>query len=376
MNKNKLVIGIVVLVVLAVILIITNITGLVTLPEEDNTIKIGVVATQTGIGSYLGQQELRGINIALNEINSKGGINGKKIKLIIEDSKTSAKDAVFSINKLINIDNVNYIIGDSWNDTTIAFLPIINENKIITISPVVNLNTLSEDDYFFRLMPKTDDMMYILANYTYNDLNLRKVGAILPGTAYSLDHIQDFEKYFKKLGGEVYIKKITPGQADVKSELSLLKEKNVDSIFVLQFTGLIGQMLKQGKELDMNVIWFSHFSAQANALITDYKNVSDGLYYPYPYDLKNTPNKEFIETYYNLYNEYPDNNAASSYDCLMILAKAITKVGDNPEKIKLYFKSLKDYQGASGIFSFDENGDVQKEIFIKQIKDGKFISLN
>ena len=82
--------------------------------------------------------------------------------------------------------------------------------------------------------------------------------------------------------------------------------------------------------------------------------------------------KQFSQSYLEKYGEIPSLTAANSYDALKLIAKAIEKHGEDAEKAKVFLLSIKDYPGASGVLSFDQNGDVKKPIFIKQIKDGKF----
>lgn len=379
-NKTWLIVSIAIVILILVIAIIgfnSSSTGLLSLGGPTETLKIGIVATQTGVGAYHGEQEIKAVNLAVEEINAKGGINGKKIELIVEDSQSVPKEAVNAVNKLVNTDKVKFIVGDCWNDTTISFMQMTNDNKVIVVAPNVNLDQVSKDDYLFRLAPKTKDMMEVLANYAYNDLKLRKVGVILPGTSFSQEHLDDFTESFEKLGGTVVSQKITPGATDTRAELSYLKSQNVDAVLDLQFSALVGAMIKQGKELGMNVVWLSHYGAETNVLITDYKSVSDGLIYPYIYDTenKNSQAQSFIEKYKAKYNEYPDSTAANSYDSIMVLAKAIEKAGENTDKVKAELENTKNYQGVSGIFSFDKNGDVQKKVILKQVQDGKFVKI-
>lgn len=364
----------IVIMVLGSLLIISNITGFLTLSQKEDYIKIGVISSQTGVGSYLGQQQIRGIEIALEEINNQGGINGQQIQLIYQDSKSEAKEGVNAANKLINIDKVKYIIGDSWNDTTVAIVPMINEKEIIMLSPVTNLNQLSKEDFFFRNMPTTKDMVLKTSYFLEKELNVKRIGVIYPGTAFSQEHVNDLLEYFKDKDVEIFLEKVEG--TDFSSQLTKLKAKEVDVIYNLHFTGVLGSVMEQAKKQDIDVIWVSHFGAENNMLITEFKEVSDGVYYPYPYnsekiDLSNS----FIKTYYEKYNQYPDNTAVNAYDSLKILSMALKESKDTKE-IKRYLENLKEYKGAGGLFSFDENGDVKKEIVIKQIKDGGFVNVN
>ncbi|MFA5745538.1 MAG: ABC transporter substrate-binding protein [archaeon] len=383
-NKTWLIISIAIVVLVLVIAIIgfnSGSTGLLTLGNtKEQTIKIGVLATQTGSGTYFGAQEIKGLNVALDEINANGGINGKKVELIIEDTQSDSKQAINATNKLINIDNVEYIIGDSWNDTTLAIVPVTNDNKVIVISPAANLESLSKNDYMFRTTPTIKDMMIVLADYTYNDLGIRSVGIVLPGTAFSLEHEQYFREEFTKLGGTVYTEQFAPGTIDIKTELMKLKAKNPDAYFDLQFSGTLGTVMQQGTDLElMDKVWLAHYGAQSDAMVNQYKDYTDGLIYTYTYDssaqLKSMT--EFNQKYQAKYNSLPDGTAANSYDALIILAKAIEHSRNDTDKAKEYLSTkIKNQKGASGIISFDAYGNAKKDIIIKQIKNGKFVKIS
>ena len=142
-NKTWLIVSIAIVILILVIAIIgfnSSSTGLLSLGGPTETLKIGIVATQTGVGAYHGEQEIKAVNLAVEEINAKGGINGKKIELIVEDSQSVPKEAVNAVNKLVNTDKVKFIVGDCWNDTTISFMQMTNDKKVIVVAPNVNLD--------------------------------------------------------------------------------------------------------------------------------------------------------------------------------------------------------------------------------------------
>ncbi|MBW3004157.1 ABC transporter substrate-binding protein [Candidatus Woesearchaeota archaeon] len=363
------------IVILVVLVCIIALSGC----QEKQTIKIGVVGTMTGVGSYLGQQELRGLEIAKEEINTRGGINGKMVEFVVEDSEAQPAKAVTAVNKLINLDGVRFIIGDSWSETTGTMVPVTNEAGVLLISPVCILDTVSQDDLFFRTVPTINDMMDVLAEYAYNEMGSRRVGVLRSETSFGKEHVKHFRESFEELGGEIVAEEgFVLTQKDVHSEIIKVNEEQPDTIFNLHASGpTLGLLMKQAKELDVDVKWLASFGAENAQLLKDYSEVAEGLTYPYVYD---TDSKEqsisgFIQKYKDRYNELPDFSAATSYDAMMVLATAIEKVGENPYDAKQYLLNAKGFKGGSGVFSFDKNGDVEKPIFIKQVKDGLFIKV-
>jgi branched-chain amino acid transport system substrate-binding protein len=373
MFKNKKIIAFVLIVLLISIVILfqnLNITGKMILKENAQTIDIGVIGTLTGPGQYFGEEQLRGLTIALEEINLQGGIDGRKVNLVIEDSKTDIKEAINAANKLIRFDNVKYIIGDTWNFTTYAILPIINENQVLLISTTENMDQSTADDYYFRLLPKVSDLVEEIARYMYYQEDSKRVGIVQDLTDFGKEHTTAFVREFKRLGGEVIIiEEAEIFSKDTRTQLLKVKEKNPDTIFSMRSGTQTGLLMKEPKELGIEVKWFSQYGTQNNPIIKSYGEVIEGIFFPYP---KEDFDAGFEKKYRDKYNEIPNIFAANAYDALYILKEAIESVGENTDKVKEYLLSL-EYNGASGKISFDQFGDVKKEIVIKSVKNEEFV---
>jgi len=340
-------------------------------------LKVGVIVTSTGVGAYLGEQSLKGIEFALEEINNTGGVNGRKVEIVVEDSKTEPAAAVNAINKLINVDGVHFIIGDSWTSTTASMVPVANKNEVILISPIATLDDLAQDDFFFRTLPTIKNLMQPLAEYLYENKNVRTVAFLRSDTPFGVEHVKDFTEAFVTLGGTVVAEEGFPiSSTDVRSQIAKVKLKNPDAIFNLHASGpRVGLLIRQAQELNVNPVWIGTYASENDALIKEYSNEIEGLIYPYPYivDPSNPSAQKFIESFTQKYNEYPDLTVVNSYDAFKILLSAINSAGEDPYAIKKYLLNMSNYQGASGTLSFDENGDVLKPIFIKEVHEGKFI---
>lgn len=365
-----------ILVVLA--LIVWGLSSLGGKPvTETGPIKIGVVVSQTGVGAYQAEQSLRGLNLAAEEINSAGGIDGRKVELTIEDSKTAPASAVAAVKKLIEIDGVKVIIGDSWNSTTEAMVPVTNQSKVILISPIASLDSLSADDYFFRTIPNTNDMIVPLADYAART-GIKKVAILRQNTPFGIEHAADFKAAFEKNGGSIVSEEgFELTTTDYRSQITKAKASNPDAIFDLAATGpSTGLLIKQAKDLGVNVKWLGSYGSENGALVKEYGPTIEGLTYPYPYNAQSNDVtvKSFVDAYKQKYQETPDFGAANSYDALQVIATAIKEAGaDDTAKIKSALLGIRDFAGASGTLSFDRNGDVKKPIMIKQIKNSQFV---
>lgn len=340
-------------------------------------IVIGVLASQTGSGAYLGQQEIRGVEIALDELNYI--IAGRPVRVIVEDTASDPTTAVAAARKLMDVDGARYLIGDSWAATTIAIVPITNKNRIILISPLASLDTLSEDDYFFRTIPTTKQLSFVLADYTRDVMGTDTVAMLYSETDYGIEHARDFAARFERRGGRIVADQhFAITSRDLRAELLRVKDVSPDAILNIHASGLVGLPMKQASELGIDANWLGTFSAEnANALST-YGSLMNGLTYPYPYDLYSSDPavQFFVLAFQGRYGEMPDLTAANSYDALKVLAFAIETAGtQDPDMVKDALLDIKNYEGASGTISFDANGDVEKPLVIKQVQNGSFVKI-
>jgi len=217
-------------------------------------------------------------------------------------------------------------------------------------------------------------------SFAYTELGSRRVGILAQDNPFGVEHTEDFTRAFEQLGGTIVgIETFALSEKDVRSQITKIEQEEPDTIFNLHATGpMMGLLVKQARELGVDVNWLGSFGAENDDLVSQYGEVIDGIIYPYPYDAngKDTASKEFIENYQQKFNELPELTSASAYDTVKILAQAIEESGEDSLKVKEYLLQVRDYPGVSGTISFDKNGDVKKPILIKQVKDSEFVTLS
>ncbi|GEM_PF-805938 len=362
------------------LIVVLALGALVFFWDHTNTtkpIKIGVIVTATGVGAHQGEEATRGITLALEEINASGGINGTPVSVVLEDSKTESSAAVAATQKLIHVDHVVAIIGDSWTTTTAAIESLTNGERTLLLAPLVTLDSLAKDDYLFRLMPKTEDMTRPLAAYAYTHLGSRRVAILRQESPFGEEHARDFRIAIEQLGGSIVAdEKVGANETDVRSQLLRLRNHAPDTIFNLHATGpKLGLVMKQAQELSIQTKWLGSWGSENGTLVKEYGNVVDGLTYPLPYDDREEDLKvqQFVEKYRAKYGEVPELTAVFFYDALYILADAMkTTKSIESDVLKKHLLLVQNYKGAGGVISFDKNGDVIKPIVIKEIRNSQF----
>ncbi len=339
-------------------------------PVSEEVIKIGAIQPLTGKVSYVGEWVSQGINLAIDEFNKQG----KKIEVIYEDDACDPTKAVNAIEKLINIDKVKIIIGPTCSSSVLASAPIAEENKVIIFSTVATaLRITDAGDYIFRNRENDSAHGKTMGEFAYNNLNAKKAGILFLNLDNGIGFKDSFKKRFIELGGEVIIEEsFNLKETDFRTQLMKIKSANPD---VLYFAGQkMENAVVQARELGIDQKILGPSTMQNDTLVEVAGNFAEGLLYSYP-DIN--PNSEQFKSYQakykDKYNQNSEAYAANSYDALNIIVAAINKCSGDTDCIKEYFYNTKKYQGVSGVFGFDKNGDVTRRLIIKTVKDGKFV---
>ena len=150
---------------------------------QQGTYKVGVMLPLTGDGAAYGLPIQKSIKIALDEVNAKGGVNGRMLEPVYEDSKCNPKDGNAAAQKLVNVDKVKVIIGGVCSGETMGAAPITEANKVILISPSATSPDITKvGDFVFRVAPSDAYAGTVAAQYAYNELSARKAAIIAENT--------------------------------------------------------------------------------------------------------------------------------------------------------------------------------------------------
>src|SRR3989338_10042895 len=219
--------------------------------QPQGTYKIGVMYPLTGDGASYGLPIQRTTKIAIDEINAKGGVNGRKLEAIYEDGKCNPKDGNAAAQKLVNIDKVEVIIGGVCSGETLGAAPIAEENKVALISPsATSPDITNAGDFIFRLAPSDAFAGIVAAEYASKDLKTSKAAIISETTDYAQGLRNVFKSYFEDLGGEIVADETyNPEDTDFRTQVTKVKAANPDIIYLVPQAPQKGLLLvKQIKE--------------------------------------------------------------------------------------------------------------------------------
>jgi branched-chain amino acid transport system substrate-binding protein len=364
------------LLTVVLILAVASIGLILGCAKEQKKIKIGAILPLTGSAAPYGQNAQRGILLALEEINAKGGIKGKKVEVIFEDSKTDPKEAVSALQKLYRINNIPFIIGDINSTGVLAMAPIAEKNHIILFSPGASNPKISDaGEYIFRNWHSDALEGEVDANFAYNRLGWKKTAVLYVNAAYGAGLAEVFRDTFKKLGGEIVAFEAYEQDAiDMRGQINRILSQNPDGIFLPGWPKEMSVALKQLKELGSKLPILSVQGFDDPSILKLAGIAAEGVIFSIPEspDPNDEMVKHFNVAYKQKFNMEPGVCSAAGYDALKIFMWAIEKAGYFPEKVQKEMAQLKDFPGADGKITFDERGDLLKPFSFKVVQQGKF----
>lgn len=347
-----------------------------------DTIKIGAnLELSGGVASY-GQSLSEGLDLALEEIN-KEGVNGKKIEVVKVDNKSDPAEATAGALKLVSQNKVVTLVGAATSTSTLSQVQIAEKNKIPIITPTgTNPDITSKggkvNDFVFRTCFIDPFQGTVAANFASKELKSKNAAVFTETSSdYSKGLAKAFEESYTKNGGKIAAKEAyVKGDTDFRATLTRIKAANPDFVFLPGYYEEVGLIVKQAREIGLNVpfmggdgwdspklIEIAGAKALNNTYITNHYSVED----------KDPKVQKFVSAFKAKYKDKtPDGFAALGYDTGYLLADAIKRAGDaDPVKIKDALASTKDLELVSGKITIDAQHNPVKSAAILEYKDGK-----
>lgn len=343
------------------------------------TVKIGALFALTGDGADWGQDEADAAKMAIEDANKAGGINGKKIELILEDAPAEDTDkSVTAFNKLINIHKVAIVLGPTWDDVAAAIAPLADRNKVVVVAPDASSGIERKEsyDYFFCVFAPEKSEMTRLVEFMKTK-GVKKVGIVYNLDPFSKQWRDTFVDTAKNAGLDVKIDFpiSDPESKDFRTQIARMKEADVDAVYI-EFTSqdTKGPFMRQAMELGLDSMFLSSSTTDTQSLLDNYSQYMQNIFIASPKQTEAA--KEFLKKFEKKFGHAPKSPAAIyAYDAANIAIEVIREGGDINEN--LY--NLKDYKGVTspGI-SFGKNGYViwsSDAYEIKTVKGNKFESV-
>ncbi len=326
--------------------------------------RIGVMDSVTGPGESYGTVIVQAKQLAADEINAAGGINGRKLQLIVEDSKCGAQDAITAYNKLTDVDGVKIILGTSCSGAMLGAAPRAETDGVVLFSAsATNPDIAEAGDYIFRTAINDNQLGVDTGNLLWAD-DIRKLATINETTDYAEGVRRTTVAQFEKRGGEVVAEeRYASDVTDFRSQLTKLLDATPDALHVAaqsEFTG--GTIVKQARELGFNGPIYGESVVTGTTALEIAGDAATGVkgVIPSP-DLTTNRGKEFLSNFRTRYGYITLAwFLGSAYDDVYIAAECLKKTDDDQDADG-FRDCLYDitWSGAIGDnYSFDDKGEV------------------
>ncbi len=329
--------------------------------SSSESIKIGFIGPLTGDYANYGTLCKQAVQMAIEEINANGGINGVEIKLYAEDSEGDPQKALAAMEKLSSSDKVCAIIGPVLTGEAFSVAERAEAEGIVIITPSASHKDITNiGEYIFRTTPSDGLQGEVAGKYWYEVLGYRKLAVLYAKNDYSQGLYESMSEAFTAEGGKIVATAtFMVGDKDFKTQLTNLKNTDAEAIYIPDYTAEMAQILEQASQLGIDKPFLSGDGFLSEEIYTLAGQYTDGVIYTASAKItESDKNKVFKENYTAKWGVGPDSFASNAYDATYILASVIEKVGTNRAAIKNGMQQVKDFEGVNGIINFAENGDL------------------
>ena len=335
-------------------------------PVDEKVVKIGFNFEETGAVASYGTSEQKGAQLAVDEINAAGGIDGKQIEVVDKDNKSETAEAASVSTNLVTQSKVAAIVGPATSNATQAGVPLI--------SPSATQDGLTKGQDFLFIGTFQDSFQgKIISNYVSNKLNAKKVVLY---TDNSSDYAKGIAKSFRdSFTGEIVADEtFVSGDTDFQAALTKIKDKDFDAIVLPGYYTEAGKIVNQarGMGIDKPIIGGDGFNGAEfvqQATAERATNIYFISGFSTTVDVSDKA-KAFLEAYRAKYNEDPSTFAALAYDSVYLVANA-AKGAKTSVDIKNNLAKTQNFEGVTGQTSFDADHNTVKTAFMMTMNNGK-----
>ena len=342
--------------------------------------KVGVAGPMTGQYATYGASHKAGAQIAIDELNAAGGVNGGQASMAIGDDLGDPQQAVLVAQGFIDDKNIVVVDGHQFSGATIAAAAKYQAAGLPMISPsATNPDISTLGNYIWRICMTDAVQGAGLAKYSVNTLGKKNIAVIYDNSDYGRGLADAYDSGVQAAGGTIVAKQqYATGDTDFSSQLTKIKAANPDLLFMSGYYPEGSKIAQQARQLGMTVQMLGSDGYASDQLPKLGGAAVEGMLVSTFFDYTKTDPavQKFVAAYKAKYKgANPDWFAANSYDVIMLAAQAAKNAGKNDRTaINDALGKIGTYQGVSGPITFDKNGDVVKPLSIVVVKNGHLVT--
>ncbi len=340
-------------------------------------IKVGHYASLTGKDAAFGIATRKGVMLAVEEINAKGGVLGRPLEYLVEDMQSKQGEAATAVKKLISRDKVTVMIGANASANSLEAAPICQNAKVpmMAISST-NPRVTEIGDYIFRICFIDPFQGAVLAKFAHGSLKAKRVALLTAiNSPYSVGLSAVLRERFAALGGEIVAEqKYSEGDKDFRAQLTAVRAAKPDVIAATGFYSEAALICKQARDFGLNIPIIGGDGWEAPQLAELGGKAVEGTYYCTYFSAdNNAPEvRSFVQRFQTRWNnEKPEGVAALGYDAVYVIAAAMTKSGaTGGQKLRDALAATKNHPGVTGHTTIDAKRNSEKAAVMLLMKNG------
>src|SRR6266550_2116891 len=348
--------------------------------SDTGVIKVGEVGSMTGTEATFGTSSDRGIQLAVTETNSQGGIKGRQIQIIALDDEGKPEEAATAATRLIASEHVTALLGEVASTRSLFMAPKAQAAKVPMVSPSsTNEKVTAVGDYIFRACFIDPFQGYVMAKFATETLKLKKA-AILRDVRndYSVGLAKVFNDNFTKMGGQIVDNEsYSSGDVDFKAQLTNIKGAAPNALYVPGYYTDVGLIARQAREVGLTIPLLGGDGWDSEKLYEIGGAALEGSFFSNHYSVDDPSPRiqEFVTKFKKAYGgQVPDSLAAQAYDAAGMLFDAMKRAKDlTGPSIREALAQTKDYRGVTGDITMDEKRNATKPAVVLRVgKGGKY----
>lgn len=347
-------------------------------------IKIGAILSVTGPASFLGEPERNTALMMIDEINKAGGINGRKIELIVYDTQGDATKAVQAVNRLIKSDKVVAIIGDSTTGNSMAVIPVVEKAQVPIISCAAGSKITDPVKKWVFKTAQNDSLAVMKIFEHMNEKKIKKIAIITVSDGFGASGREQLKSKAGEFGIEIVLDETYgPKDTDMTAQLTKIRGSAAQSIVCWGTNPGPAVVARNVKQLGIKLPLFMSHGVSSKKFIELAGEGAEGIILPSGRVIvadqlpDSDPQKKALLSYVNNYKKHfnveGDHFGGHAWDAIMLIKEAIERGGDTPTAIRDQLEKTKNFAGIGGIFNYSEqdHAGLTKDAFVLvQIKKG------
>jgi branched-chain amino acid transport system substrate-binding protein len=347
--------------------------------KSDDNVRIGALLALTGSGANYGKSLQQGIELAKEEVNNTGGINGKPLQIIYEDSQGDAKTGVAAFTKLVSVDHVPAVLG-SISSVILAVAPIADQQQVVLLNSSAISPKICDQatNFLFSVMVSGAEEAKFMASSFARLHPATPIAILYSNNASGIDTKNVLQEDLRAAGVPVPASEgYELNATDFRTQLAKIKASGARYGYLIAFSSAeFARVLRQSKDIGLYLQWFSYSGLETKETLDLAADAAEGVIYSYPaYSSETNAVEKFQVLYKSKYGSWADIYTVTSYDAVKLLSSVLKQYGQSSVQIRDGLRMQTNYEGLFGKMSFGAKQCVTSRLMWKTVKNSLYVAL-